>query len=164
MDFPQTPPGDGRSPWRFYPHAVVAALAFVVMVNLAMVWSALVTFPGEAAHNGYDESNAYPALLRRAEAQRALGWRVTLAPEGGRGLRLSLEGRDGRPPGGMRIIALARRPVGPEEATPLHFAPGGDGVYHAAEPLPGAGQWDVLLTLRSAEGGEMSVMRRIVAP
>ncbi len=95
-----------RSPWRFYPYAVAVALFLVVLVNLGMVWSARGTCPGEGAHNGYDESNAYPTLLRRAEAQRALGWQVSLSPEG-RGLRLVLAGREGTPLEGLVIEARA---------------------------------------------------------
>ncbi len=45
--------------------------------------------------------------------------------------------------------------------TPLHFSPGRDGAYHAAETLPEAGQWDVVLSLHRAQQ-EMTVTRRVV--
>ena len=41
------------SGWRFFPVAIIAALGFVIVVNLGMVYVALATFPGEISHTGH---------------------------------------------------------------------------------------------------------------
>ena len=39
-----------RSHWRLFPIGIIAALGFVIVVNLGMVYVAISTFPGEIVH------------------------------------------------------------------------------------------------------------------
>ena len=50
-----------RSLWRFFPLAVVAGLAFVVLVNAGLVYAALYSFPGKTGDEGFELSNHYDA-------------------------------------------------------------------------------------------------------
>jgi nitrogen fixation protein FixH len=43
--------GNGTSAWRFYPLALIGALGFVILVNVAMAYTAIKTFPGDAVRD-----------------------------------------------------------------------------------------------------------------
>jgi nitrogen fixation protein FixH len=132
-----------RSVWRFFPLAVIAWLGFVALVNTAMSISALRTFPGTASTSAFDTSNDYNAVLDVAARQNALGWDLQVIQEQGR-VVVRLDDRTGSPVGGLVLKAVASRPLGPEQATPLDFA--FDGRRHVAtQALPAAGQWDVVI-------------------
>jgi nitrogen fixation protein FixH len=150
-----------HSAWRYYPHAFVAALGVVVLVNIGMVWAALHTFPGVAALDVFDHSNVYDEVLAEAAREAAIGWTVQPAGEAVTP-ELSLAGRDGQPLAGAIVTAEARRPLGPDMKTPLAFQETAPGHYVAAAPLPAVGQWELrLLIVR--QGQTMHATRRIVA-
>jgi nitrogen fixation protein FixH len=137
---------EARSPWRFYPLAFAGAMFVVFLVNAGMVWTALTTFPGAAAQNGFDESNVYNAVMADAARQKALGWQIKTAMREGRA-EITLNDRAGHGLSGATITAEAHRPLGPKNTTPLSFLPAGEGVYLARTALPLAGQWDVALSI-----------------
>ncbi|MGC8524001.1 MAG: FixH family protein [Acidibrevibacterium sp.] len=151
-----------RSPWRFYPLAFAGAMFLVFLVNAGMVWTALTTFPGAAAENGFDESNVYNAVMADAARQKALGWRVGVAMHNGRA-EIALSDRAGHALSGATVSAEAYRPLGPKNTTALSFLPAGDGHYLAGSEFPAPGQWDI--ALRIARGDQMvRLTRRLVAP
>ena len=150
-----------RSAWNFFPHALIAGLLLVVLVNAGMVWSALHTFPGVAALDVFDHSNAYDQVLAQAAREAALGWSVQPVGEAPAPV-LTLRGQDGLPLTGATVTAEARRPLGPDMATQLAFREAAPGRYVAQAALPALGQWDLRL-LAAHAGQTLHATRRIVA-
>ena len=77
---------DYRPSTRFGPlrgHHVLAGFVLffgiVFGVNACMIYGALSTFDGIETEGAYQKGRAYNHLLERMEAQRALGWRTSLA-------------------------------------------------------------------------------------
>jgi nitrogen fixation protein FixH len=150
-----------RSAWNYFPHAIIAALAVVVLVNIGMVWSALRTFPGVAALDVFDHSNAYDAVLAEEAQESALGWSLQPVEESAVPV-LALAARDGQPLTGATVAAEARRPLGPDMLTRLAFIEGASGHYVADAALPARGQWELRLTVEQG-GHTLHATRRIVA-
>jgi nitrogen fixation protein FixH len=150
-----------RSAWNFFPHALIAGLLVVVLVNAGMVLSALRTFPGVAALDVFDHSNAYDQVLAQAAREAALGWSVQPVGEVPSPV-LILRGQDGQPLTGATVASEARRPLGPDMATHLVFREVAPGRYVAESALPALGQWDLRLLVAHA-GQTLHATRRIVA-
>jgi nitrogen fixation protein FixH len=155
-------PSKPRSAWRYFPLAVVAAMAVVIAVNFGMAWSAIRTFPGAAVRDTFDHSNDYDKVLNAAAQQAALGWSLQLTLEMGIPVA-TLTDRHGRPVEGARMVAIAQRPLGADEADDIAFRPNGHGRYAGAKPLPQPGQWDLLFTA-SVGDRHFHATRRIVVP
>lgn len=141
-----------RTSWHLFPVAMIAGLVLVVAVNAGMVWVALGTFPGVAATDVFDHSNAYDSVLAQANREAALGWTVATGSDGATAT-LRLLDRDGHALAGARVLADARRPVGPDQATSLAFVEPAPGEYRASVALPARGQWDLRLTI--TQGGQV---------
>ncbi len=150
-----------RSAWRFFPHAMVAGLLVVVVVNGGLVWWALTTFPGVAALDVFDHSNAYDEVLARAAREAALGWSVRSLGDAPAPI-LALDGPNGRPLTGATVMAEARRPLGPDMKTRLAFREEAPGRYVAGAALPAAGQWELRLIV-ARDDQTLHATRRIVA-
>ncbi len=150
-----------RSAWRFFPHAMVAARGGVGAVNGALVWWALSTFPGVAALDVFDHSNAYEEVLAQSAKEAALGWQVAPLNQPGPPV-LALTGPDGQPLAGATVGAEARRPLGPDLKTRLAFREASPGRYVADAALPAAGQWELRLIV-ARDGQTLHATRRIVA-
>ena len=135
-----------RSAWRHFPWFVVAAFVVVIAVNGGMVWSALATFPGAAVTNDFDHSNHYDEVLAVAAREAALGWQVTAEQAQGHPVLL-LAARYGTPLTQARIAAMARRPLGPDQAVKLTFHDSAPGRYVTDAALPQPGQWEMLLSI-----------------
>jgi nitrogen fixation protein FixH len=135
-------------------------MAVVVVVNGAMMWVAIGSFPGLATTHGFDSSNGYDRVLAAAGRQQALGWSVTarldaLTPV------VVLAGPDGAPLEGARLSAVAERPIGDPERTQLAFRAVAPGRF-AADVRLAPGQWDLDLTVEAA-GATYHSLRRVVA-
>jgi len=155
------PTAQPRSLWRYFPHFLIGGLAFVMVVNFGMVWTSLRTFPGVAALDVFDHSNAYDQVLAQAAREAALGWTVQTTAEAQRPV-LTLTGADGQPISAASVIGEARRPLGPDMATQLVLREEGVGRYVADQPLPAVGQWELRLIV--TQGAQtLHATRRIVA-
>ncbi len=149
-----------RSGWRWFPHASVAALGVVVIVNVGLTWAALGTYPGEATKDDFGTSNRYNAVLALAAKEAALGWKVDATAEAGHAV-LRLFGPDGRPLEATLVSGVAERPLGADVSLPLTFRRGPDGAYVASEALEGKGQWELRLSVeRGAD--HLQATRRII--
>jgi nitrogen fixation protein FixH len=153
-------PAAPRTVWSFFPHAMIGALAVVVAVNAGMIYAALHTFPGVAATDVFDHSNAYDAVLRLSAQEAALGWTIEVDVVGAMPT-LRLTGRDGQALSGGHLTADARRPVGPDQKTDLGFIEASSGRYVADRALPARGQWDLRLTVAQG-GGVVHATRRVL--
>lgn len=147
------------SAWRWFPHWLIASMAFVFLVNAYMVYDAYTTFPGVAGQDGFDLSNEYKRVLETAHQQAALGWQIEAGVSADQLPTLRLTAKDGSPIVATEIAAQAERPVGPANTTTLGFRSIGDGRYQADQSLV-AGQWDILLRVH-ADGRQFHATRRV---
>lgn len=158
---PQAPaPAMRMTAWRFFPWFLAAALGLVVSVNIAMAVLAHRSAPGLAVQGSFRTSNAYGAIQQEARRQAGLGWSLEVAPLADGVLRVRLAGPGGATLPGAALKATASRPVGEAEPIALEMVPTGDGVFVAADPLPGAGQWDVTF-LATSGGRSLRHTRRV---
>lgn len=136
------------SGWRWFPAALILALAAVAAVNCGMAYLAFHTFPGTAAEGGYDLGRAYDRVLAEASHQAALGWRVSATAGSDRRLVLRLSGAAFD---AGSVTVDAQRPVGPAETRPVALARDADGRFVARDALP-PGRWTLLIGV--ARGGD----------
>jgi nitrogen fixation protein FixH len=146
--------------WNRYPWILAASMGVVFAVNIAMVWWALSTFPGELGNDGFDLGNIYDRILAAKAEQDARGW--TVAAEAAAGEVLVRLADASGPLPDATVSATASRPLGPSLETPLTFHHAADGRYVANATLPALGQWDLMLRIDRA-AGTLRVTRRIVA-
>jgi nitrogen fixation protein FixH len=135
-------------------------MGVVFAVNIAMVWWALSTFPGESSNDGFDLGNIYDRILAAKAEQDARGWTVAAEAVAG-AVWVRLADASGPLPDAT-VNATALRPLGPPMATPLTFHRAADGRYVADAALPALGQWDLMLRVDHVSGA-LRVTRRIVA-
>ena len=146
--------------WRSFPRYMIAAMLFVVAVNVRFVWIAVSTFPGAASSDDFDTSNNYNSILSAVAVQNALGWSERAGNQG-RAPLVDITGRDQKPLAGAQVTAVAERPVGVFKPVAMTFSEASPGHYIGTQALPMPGQWDI--KLRIAQGGHTArVTRRIV--
>ena len=150
----------GRSAWRWFPWALAGIMGLVFAVNILLVVTAVRSFPGAAQGNGFELSNAYNHVLENEAQQEALGWQVAATLDSTQHPAVSLTGRDRHALDGMAVEAVATRPLGPPQTTPLAMQPLGAGRYLADTALP-SGQWDLTLTVRRG-ADVLHAVRRII--
>jgi nitrogen fixation protein FixH len=155
-------PSQGRSAWRYFPHAMIASMAVVVVVNAGMVYAALDSFPGAAGGDeGFALSNHYDEVLAQAQHEATLGWTVAAqTDESGRPV-VTLADRGGAPLHGASVAATAERPLGAPQTRALTFHETAAGRYEAVAALPMQGQWELTLAA-SSDGQTMAVTRRVI--
>lgn len=149
--------------WRFFPLAIVGGIGLTVVVNAAMIWSAIATFPGRAGRDGFELSNKYNLVLDRQALQSNLGWSVaaSVSPQGRPLLRVTDATGQAFP--GTLVAAVATRPLGDRHATELVFADHGDGRFVADQVLALPGQWDLAVTATAGER-TLTITRRVHVP
>lgn len=150
-----------KSPWRFFPLAVVAAIGLVVVVNGGMIYAAVHSFPGKANEEGFALSNHYDAVLAVSEREAALGWTVAVRLDDAGHPVVTLGGRDGGPLRGASVAAEAERPLGAIDQRRLLFSEIEAGRYVADGLLSVPGQWELTLAV-SAGSDTMAVTRRVI--
>ena len=149
-----------RTAWRFFPHAMIASIGMMVLVDGGLAWTALRSFPGRAAEDVFDHSNSYNVVLDVAAAEASLGWTVKAAmQEGAASLRLA--DRDGHPVQGAALQATALRPLGADNAVVLAFRERSPGLYVATQALTLPGQWELRVVASSA-GREVHTTSRVI--
>jgi nitrogen fixation protein FixH len=149
----------GPSRWRFFPWYVAGGMGFVMLVNAALAWFAVRSFPGLATTHGFDASNSYDIVLAAAERQAALGWTVGTTLDGARPV-VTLAGRDGAKLTGVRLTATVERPIGEMLPLPLAFHPAAPGRFESDTELA-PGKWNLYLAV-VADGGEYHTVRRVI--
>jgi len=157
-----TEPQPPTSGWRYFPFAIIGALAFVIIVNAAMITTAVQGFPGKTGRNGFDLSNQYNTVLDRADREAALGWQAEVSLRNGHPILRILD-RDATPLANAHVIAEASRPVGPEHSATFAFTTTGDGTHIASAALGAPGQWDLRITVQ-ANGQTWHASKRLFLP
>jgi nitrogen fixation protein FixH len=150
----------GKSTWRLFPLALLAALAVVAAVNATLVTLALHSHPGAAGEDGFDISNHYDIVLQDAKRQAALGWRITITQDGAHHISLTATDRTGAALPNVAVTLKAERPVGPARTTPMTLHESADGNLVTAEALP-PGQWMLQLGIESA-GQALHATKRLI--
>lgn len=133
----------------------VGAFAVIISVNIALAVSAVRTFPGLEVRNSYVASQHFDA--DRA-AQLALGWEVSARVEGGE-LILSISDASGPVEAQIEAATFGRATSVRDDQTP-DFA--FDGRVFRAPVTAGAGNWNLRLAARAADG--TSFRQRIIVP
>jgi nitrogen fixation protein FixH len=160
---PASAPVARPTAWRFFPWFLVAGLGLVVSVNVGMAVLAHRTAPGLAVQGSFSTSNAYGAIQQEARRQAGLGWTLDVAPLADGVLRVRLAGQGGAALPGAALQASAARPIGAGAPLVLDMVRTADGVFVAADKLPGQGQWDITF-LATSEGRSLRHTRRVHVP
>jgi len=149
-------------------HVLFGLLGFFGLVfaaNGAFVYLALDTFSGLSTENAYQRGLDYNETLRAAEAQRELGWRVTVtarALDGGRyRVAADFADRRGEPLDGLAIGGSLRRPTQEGLDREIALERVAPGRYASDVTLPLAGQWDLVLSARSPAGQSYTLEERL---
>lgn len=143
-----------RSLW--IPWAFVGFFGVVFAVNAVLVTIALDSFNGMSIEGAYDRGIAYNQVLVEREAQKALGWRPSLAfeqeGEGFGTLDLRLEDAKGYPLKGADVLVELRRPAEDGHDLEVAMVEASPGRYEAEVALPLAGQWDARVRVEHSRG------------
>ena len=124
----------------------VAAFAVIIGVNLVLAYSAIKTFPGLEAKNGFVESQNFD---RDRAAQEALGWTAEVDLEGDK-LVLSITDHDGKPVMVKDLKAVLGRPTHIREDQEPAFV--FDGTAYVAPVELNDGNWDLRMVAYSQDG------------
>ncbi len=148
-------------------HVLFMLLGFFGVVsaaNAVFIYLAVSSFSGLETENAYARGLAYNETLRQAEAQRQLGWSVTLDHEatgGGQRLTVSFRDRAGVPLADLVVAGALRRPTHEGMDQSLAFRSLGAGLYAAEPSLPAAGQWDIRLNATARDGASYVLEQRL---
>lgn len=146
-------------------YALIAFFAFILLVNAIMIWLALGSFNGLDTDEPYDRGLRYNQEIARLEAQRALGWDVSMdfAARGALAADIAVDLADGagQPLTGASVEAELRRPAseGFDFTQPLTAIGPSRHSGQIAFPLPG--QWEVRLHV-SHPDGDYRLDRRVL--
>lgn len=125
--------------------ALLGFFALVATVNGAFIVMALRSHPGVADENAYVDGLAYNRTLAAAEAQRALGWQVSLTAGDGPAGEIRLQALDeaGAPVAATGVRLSLRHPGRKDADREMAMIADGGGVWRVpAGDLP-RGNWDV---------------------
>lgn len=137
-------------------HVLTMILAFfgvVVVANGVFIWLAIGSWTGLETENAYVEGLRYEEHLKRAEAQRALGWRLGHGWAGD-AFEVRLRDAAAAPVGGVELTAAFRRPTHEGEDVRVILYPRQRGVFRSDPLRLAPGQWDLVI-LVSREGRTM---------
>lgn len=128
--------------------AVIAAGAFLFMLvpNILLAVFAVDTFSGLVVPNSYVASQTFD---RDRAAQRALGWTVAVAHEGGI-VRLTIDDAHGRPVRPPALTVTVGRPTTTRDDRVLVLEETPSGYVAAADLAPGG--WRAEIVATAADG------------
>jgi nitrogen fixation protein FixH len=142
--------------------ALLAFFAVVATVNAIFIVSALRTHPGLSEDNAYQAGLAYNRVLADAEAQRALGWRLTLDETTDGRLAFRLGDRHDDAVIVEAATAQLRRPGRQAADRVIALVGDGPGLWHAPVADLTPGNWDVHVEFMRAGASVYRAERRIL--
>lgn len=128
----------------------VSAFGVIILVNLALAYSAVKTFPGLEVKNSYVASQNFD---ERRDAQTALGWTVKADAIGGLVI-LSITDSTGAPVEVKDLTAVVGRAthVRDDMSPDFRF----DGTAYVAPVELGAGNWNIRMTALAFDDTEFT--------
>lgn len=126
---------------------IVSGFGIIISVNLFMATLAVRGFGGVVVENSYVASQEFNGWLEAAKRQKALGWNAQMLLSENNHLLVKTTGI----PDGVTIKAIARRPLGKPDTTPLSFIESTPDNFVSLKPLA-AGRWIVRLTISAPDG------------
>lgn len=158
----------------WYPYIFVGGFGVVLSVNMALLYFATSTFTGLETVGAYDKGIRYNQTLAGAEAQRKLGWTVTVEaasdaaadPKGEPVAAVATAtflDAQAKPVEGLEVGGLFVRPTVAGHDAKAVFQPAGPGRYQARLILPFPGQWDLQILATRGEL-EYQLSQRVVLP
>ncbi|MDQ2094160.1 FixH family protein [Rhodalgimonas zhirmunskyi] len=124
----------------------VGAFTVIIGVNLVLAYSAVKTFPGLEAKNGFVESQQFD---RDRALQEALGWTAEVDLVGEE-LQLSITDRSGKPVEVKELKAILGRPTHVREDQEPEFV--FDGTQYVAPIDLSDGNWDLRMIAVAEDG------------
>lgn len=153
--------GSKRADGWWYPYIFVAGFVVVIAVNGVLAYFATSTFNGLETQNAYEKGRLYNQTIAKEEAQKALGWTLTLDSRSkpheppGEGypaeIVVAATGPDGAPLEGLTIEAEVRRPTVTGRDQTVILGRQDAGRYGQTLVLPEPGQWEVRVLARRGE-------------
>lgn len=125
----------------------VSFFGVIIVVNLALAYNAVATFPGLVVKNSYVASQTFDA--DRA-AQLALGWQAEAQVRRG-DLILTLTDANGNPVEDAEVTGVFGRATTVRDDQRPEFVFDG-AVWRAPVTLPGGGNWDLHLSALAPDG------------
>lgn len=89
---------------------IVSFFGVILIMNVALAWLALSSWPGLLARNGYRASQSYNQLIADAQVQSGLHWNSEIAYADGL-IDLTIQDADGILVSGLDVTATAGRPT-----------------------------------------------------
>jgi nitrogen fixation protein FixH len=129
---------------------VVSAFTVIILVNLALAYSAVKTFPGLEVKNSYVASQNFD---ERRDAQTALGWDVRADAIGGLVI-LAITDASGAPVQVQSLEAVLGRATHVKDDVSPAFE--FDGSAYVAPVELGAGNWNIRMTALAPDGTEFT--------
>jgi nitrogen fixation protein FixH len=131
--------------------AFVGFFATVLLVNGAMIYSAVTTHSGLVANEPYRKGLHYNERIAAAERQERLGWTDTVEIDRDGHVRVRLAGASGYPVRGMKIAAVLGRPSTNRYDVRLTLAEASPGQYETRTSTLAEGNWLLSLEVRTDE-------------
>ncbi|MFK7751602.1 MAG: FixH family protein [Sedimentitalea sp.] len=128
----------------------IGAFGVIISVNLVLAFNAVATFPGLEVKNSYVASQEFDA---RRSAQQALGWSVRADARGGQVI-LSITDQAGAPVEVAKLSATLGRATHVKDDIEPNFI--FDGTAYVAPVDLAAGNWNIRMVARAANGTEFS--------
>lgn len=134
--------------------ALLGFFALVTAVNAVFIVMALHSHPGLSDQNAYQAGLAYNRTLAAAEAQRALGWQVTLTASDGPAGEIRLQALDkaGTPVAAIEVRLSLRHPGREKADREETMIADGGGVWRLPIGELPRGNWDVQALIARADG------------
>lgn len=153
-------------------HVLLAMIGFfglIIAVNVAFVFLAVGSFPGEKVEKSYYQGLNYNDTLAERARQADIGWRLLLVStptaEAPPLIEVKLLSREGGPVFGANLTGKIVRPANDIGLQSLEFTALPGGLYRSTPPVPlGGGAWDLEVVARERDGEQpaLTATARIV--
>lgn len=126
-----------------------AFFGLILVTNVFFITAAVRTFRGEDEQRPYLQGVSYNRTLAQRAEQVRHGWHASIAADrlssGAVRAIVSIDGGDGKPLAGAKLVGALRHPADENRDRPLRFREVAPGRYEAQTADVGDGVWDVLV-------------------
>lgn len=142
-------------PWYFVLFFIVLAIVNVIFVSLATQ-----SHPGVVIDNAYENGLNYNEIIKKTEAQSALGWQASLDIKDNK-ITLMVTDKFNNPLSNAKIKGMASSVLNKQQEIPISLSEIGKGHYTTRLNLPHKGQWDIAFSIIK-DSDVMQVKKRIL--